>query len=300
MSCQNKSSPRTAVTVEDNQFTADERADAALVVHLLGTLARRGSVRGETDAEVQLLWACTAVATDLRAHDSFSGDCLASLILHLVERSDDGALALSQREVSLRRELGDLTELAQALGRQSRVFEAMGQPEQAINSLSEAHAAAQKDGNYDLAIATLLDQARVWGTRRGNFDEALQILQRAYELSSNATRSETREWVEKQIDTALAWILRAAGTAEDAGDDAAATQHLLLVDRTALALGRMDYAARARYQHARMLAAALGRPDDALPLAESALALAREYKTNDLVPYAEQLIRAIEKDQMNR
>lgn len=285
--------------MEDNQFTADERADAKLVVHLLGTLARRGSVRGETDAEVQLLWACTAVATDLRVQDSFSGDCLASLILHLVERRDDGALVLSEREVSLRQELDDLTELAKALGRQSRVFEAMGQPKQAINNLSEAHAVAQKDGNYDLAVTTLLDQARVWGTRLGKFDEALQILQRAHELGANATRSETRERVEREIDAALAWILQSAGTAEDAGDEATATRHLLLIDRTALALGRMDYAARARYQHARMLAAVLGRPDEALPLAQSALTLAREYKTNDLVPYAEQLIRAIKKDRTN-
>ncbi len=289
------------MTVASSHFNAEERADAALVVRLLGTLTQTFSAEPGSDAEVRLLRACAAVTGDLQVVDSFSVACLGSLILYLIERKEvDEAVALSRREIAIRRDLDNSGQLAQALRRQSRALESAEQLEEALEALAEAFSAAQDANEPDLAVTLLLDRARILGTRFGRFDEALRVLQDAHELGGRAGGLDIRERVREQIELALSWMLQSAWAAEEAGETDTATQLYLLVDETARTLGMPAFAAQAQYNHARMLGATMGQPDRALPLAQRALALAHEYALDDQVQHATQLIRAIRRDLENR
>lgn len=289
------------MTVTTDDFNARERADAALVVRLLGTLALSASARPNTDVEARLLRACAMVTGDVGVVDGFACDCLAALVLSLIEHKDfDEAVAFSRREIALREELGHLESLAQAFRRQSHALESAGQFAEALEALAEALGAADDANTPDLTVTLLLDRARILGTRFGRFEEALQILQDAHGLGSHTVRPDIRDRVREQLELALTWILRSAGAAEDAGDTDTAAEHYLLVAETARTVGLLAFAVRAQCNHARMLAATIGRPDRALPLAQSALLLAREHGPDDLMQYATELILAIQRDLKNR
>jgi tetratricopeptide (TPR) repeat protein len=289
------------MTLASSDFNTEEHADATLVVRLLGTLARSASAKPGSDIEVRLLRTCAAITDDLHVVDGFSLDCLGMLVLYSIQRKEvDEAVALSRREVALRRQIDDAGLLAQALGRQSQALESAEQWEQALEALLEAFSAAQHANEPDLAVTLLLDRARILATRVGRFEEALRILQDAHDLGDRAGRIEIRERVREQIELALSWVLQSAGTAEDAGETDTATRLYLLIDETARTFGMPAFAAQAQCNHARMLAATMGQPDRALPLVQSALALAREQALADKVQYATQLIRAIRRDLKNR
>lgn len=283
-----------------SDFNAEERADTALVTRLLGTLAQTASTEPGSDVELRLLRACAEVTVDLQIVDAFAADCVAQLILYLIDRQEAAeAIALAGREVELRQALGDAKTLAQALGRQSRALECAQQPDQALEVLSNAFGVAQQAGAPDLAVSLLLDRARILGTCFGNFAEALRSLRQAHDLA-DAGSLETRNRVGEQCELALSWILRSAGDAEDAGNADVAAEQYRLVYETARSVGIPELAARAVYNHARMLAAEMGLPDRALPLAEEGLALALEHSLDDLVRYGTDLISAIHQDLARR
>jgi len=278
----------------------EERADTALVTRLLGTLAQTASTEPGNDVELWLLRACAEVTVDLQIVDIFALDCIAQLVLYLVDRQEAAeAVALAGREVELREMLGDAVSLAQALCRQSRALECARQPDQALEVLSRAFGVAQKVRDPDLAVRLLLDRARILGTQFGDFDKALRLLQQAHDIAE-AGPLETRNRVGEQCELALSWILRSASDTQDAGNAEAAVQQYRLVYETARSVGIPELAVRAVYDHARLLAAEMGFPDRALPLAEKGLALASEHTLEDLVRYGTSLISEIRQDLARR
>jgi tetratricopeptide (TPR) repeat protein len=280
-----------------SDLTDEERADAALVVRLLGTLAQTASATPGGDVEIRLLRACAAVVDDLHAADGFALDCLAALVPYSIERDEiDDALSVSALEVALRRNIGESRPLAEALGRHSRALESAGQWDDALDVLAQAFSAAQPGNDPELAVSLLLDRARILGTRFRRFEEALRALQEAHDLGG----LELRQQVRNQFEAALSWILQSAGTAEDSGDTDTAARLYLLVDETGQRMRMPAFASQAQCNHARMLAAAMREPARALPLAERALAFARDYALADQVEYATQLIRAIRRDLKRR
>ena len=285
------------MTATWSDLNAEERADAVLVVSMLGRLGNTASAKPSSDVEIHLFRACAALIGDLQIVDSFSLDCLGILVLYLIQRNEvDEAVAFSHLETTLRREIDDAGPLAQALGRQARALESAEQWEKALEVLAEAFSAAQDANEPDLAVTLLLDRARILGTRAGKFEEALRILQAALNLGG----LESRERVREQIEAALLWILQSAGAAEDAGETDTAIGQYRLVDETAQTVGMPAFASQAQCNYARILATTMRQLDRALPLAQRALAFAREYALDAQVRYATELIRAIGRDLKDR
>jgi tetratricopeptide (TPR) repeat protein len=278
------------------EFADSERADAALVVRLLGTLARSASSQPGSEVELRLLRACTTVAADMGVADELVADCLAQLGFCLTERQDEDAVPMLEREVAIRAQHPDPAALAAAYGRLARALENTGQMTEAVQALAEGCTAAGAAGADELAAVLLFDRARILGSRLARFGDALQTLQVAQDMGRKSGDPELQERVEGQLRAALAWILRMAGDAEDAGDTASAEQHYRLVNASGRTADLRDLAARAQCNHARMLAATLGRPGDALALAEEAVALAREGMHGDLLEQAQHLVLAIRRD----
>jgi hypothetical protein len=205
-----------------------------------------------------------------------------------------------RREIAVRKHLDHSASLVQAYGRLSRALENAEQVAEAVDALGDGCEIA-RDGNApDLAVPLLLDRARILGTKLGRFGDAMQTLRVAHALTCNIDAGELQQRVTDSLQAALTWILRAADAAEDAGDTDAAAEHYRLVDESARAVDLCKLAAFAQYNHARMLAATLHRPDEAAPRADDAVKLAREEGLDDLLKQARQLVRAIQRDLQGR
>lgn len=277
-------------------LTVQERVDATLVVRLLGALAQGATTKRGSDTEVRLLRACTTVAADLGVADRFVTDCLALLGFYLIQGRDDDAVPILRREIAVRKHIDDSASLVQAYGRLSRALENAGQAAEAVDALANGFETARGRNAPALAVTLLLDRARILGTKLSRFGDAMQALRVAHALSENIDADELKQRVRDQLQAALTWILRAADAAENTGDTDAAAEHYRLVDESARAVDLRSLAAIAQYNHARMLAATLHRPDEAAPRAEDALKLAREEGLDDLLKQARQLVRAIQQD----
>lgn len=277
-------------------LTEAERADATLVVRLLGNLAQSASSQRGGDVELRLLRAAAAVAGDTGLADDFVADCLALLGSYLTARHDHGAVPVLRREVAIREQHADPAPLAPSFGRLSRALENSGQLAEAVHALTAGFTAARAAGSPDLAVVLLFDRARILGTKLARFGDAMQALHMAHDISRQTGVAELQERAGEQLRAALTWILRMAGEAEDAGDTDTAAEHYRLVNESARIVEMRDLAALAQYNYATMLGATLRRPTEALPRAEEAVALASEGTSNDLLERARQLVLAIRSD----
>ncbi|HSB12297.1 MAG TPA: tetratricopeptide repeat protein [Blastocatellia bacterium] len=255
----------------------------------LGNQALIFKERGEADQAMRLLQETERICIELGNKDGLQAS-LASQAFILYARGElDEALRLHNKQEQLCRELGNRPELQASLGNQAVILKELGRTDEAMRLHKEEERICRELGSKNDLQRSLGNQAAIL-EQTDDLDEAMRLYKEKEQIC--------RELGNKSgLSASLggqAYILSVRGQVYEA------TRLFAEVEQMYHELGDQDLLARSLINHASLLALRIGRPAEALALAEEAYRIANDHDLATLARQIEPILDRVRTEARNR